>query len=224
VSPNSHVAIAAGAQNGFNFGEVALAGIGGAVSAGIPDVFGGLDGAITTNISGTAGQFAENFANGAIGSIVTQGIGVATGLQNNFNWAGVATAGVEQGIGAQGGVGGKVEAWLAGAATNSLLTGMNFGQSLVQEAPNTVAQIGGEALATGAEDALSGVQQLLSAPPPPGGFSGGEGLVGSLEAVWKIVGGFRLTASYDSSSGCGQSRAVAGWPRSPRRPSAIRRI
>src|SRR3954452_21188615 len=34
--------------------------------------------------------------------------------------------------------------------------------------------------------------------------------------------GFQLAVSYDSSSGCGPSRAAAGWPRSPRRRSAIR--
>jgi hypothetical protein len=34
--------------------------------------------------------------------------------------------------------------------------------------------------------------------------------------------GFCGGAIYDSSSGCGQNRAVAGWPRSPGRPSAIR--
>ena len=34
--------------------------------------------------------------------------------------------------------------------------------------------------------------------------------------------GFRLVPGCDSSSGCGQNRAVAGWPRSPTRPSATR--
>jgi hypothetical protein len=36
--------------------------------------------------------------------------------------------------------------------------------------------------------------------------------------------GFPFLSEYDSCSGCGQTRAVAGWPRSPERPSAIRRI
>ena len=35
---------------------------------------------------------------------------------------------------------------------------------------------------------------------------------------------FHLRLGHDSSSGCGQSRAVAGWPRSPGRPSATRLI
>ncbi len=43
------------------------------------------------------------------------------------------------------------------------------------------------------------------------------------EAVWKLVcRGFRLALGYDSSSGYGPSRAVAGWPRSHARPSATR--
>src|SRR5688572_12289306 len=32
--------------------------------------------------------------------------------------------------------------------------------------------------------------------------------------------GFLLAEGYDSSPGCGQSGAVAGWPKSPGRPSA----
>src|SRR5687767_14885379 len=41
------------------------------------------------------------------------------------------------------------------------------------------------------------------------------------EPVWKKDWrGFRLVLWCDSSSGCGQSRAVAEWPRSPARPSA----
>jgi hypothetical protein len=48
--------------------------------------------------------------------------------------------------------------------------------------------------------------------------------VGS-EAVWKIVSeGFHAAWGYDSSSGCGQNRAVGGWPGSRRRRSGIRRI
>ncbi|MGO1077368.1 hypothetical protein, partial [Inquilinus sp. CA228] len=35
-------------------------------------------------------------------------------------------------------------------------------------------------------------------------------------------GGFLGERGYDSSYGCGRNRAVAGWPRSQRRPSAIR--
>lgn len=38
----------------------------------------------------------------------------------------------------------------------------------------------------------------------------------------RLENGFHLTSGHDSSSGCGQSRAVAGWPRSPRRRSATR--
>ncbi|MGO1079495.1 hypothetical protein, partial [Inquilinus sp. CA228] len=34
-------------------------------------------------------------------------------------------------------------------------------------------------------------------------------------------GGFLGERGYDSSYGCGRNRAVAGWPRSQRRPSAI---
>ena len=48
-------------------------------------------------------SFGQGFIAGAAGNIASQGIGVATGLQHSFSWAGVAAAGV----------GGGASNWLA---------------------------------------------------------------------------------------------------------------
>lgn len=48
-------------------------------------------------IGGTT--FGDEFAQGALTNAFIQGIGVATGLQKKFNWAGVAEAGIAAGVG-----------------------------------------------------------------------------------------------------------------------------
>ncbi|MES2443088.1 MAG: LysM peptidoglycan-binding domain-containing protein [Pseudomonadota bacterium] len=75
------VGVATGIQEKFSWKAVALAGIGAAVTGGLGQAFGG---------GGVLGAAAR----GAAGSAITQGIGVATGLQDKFSWAGVAAAGV----------------------------------------------------------------------------------------------------------------------------------
>jgi hypothetical protein len=85
------VGVATGIQEKFSFGAVALAGISAVVGGGIGKVFG--NGAVAGS------QFVGDVVRGVAGSVVTQGIGVATGLQDKFSWAGVAAAGVGAGIG-----------------------------------------------------------------------------------------------------------------------------
>jgi hypothetical protein len=68
------LALATGIQNKFSWKGVAMApisrGVGGRLSAALPG--GGLLGAVRR---------------GAAGSVILQGIGVATGLQKKFDWA-----------------------------------------------------------------------------------------------------------------------------------------
>lgn len=56
---------------------------------------------------------------GVAGNLVTQGIGVATGLQSRFDWAGVAAAGigngVMRGLNLPGDAAGSPRAWRAGS-------------------------------------------------------------------------------------------------------------
>jgi hypothetical protein len=62
-------------------------------------------------------------ARGVLGSVISQGLGVATGLQSRFSWSGVAAAGVGAGVGARVGAGpilSGMAGGLAGAAATSL--------------------------------------------------------------------------------------------------------
>ncbi|MBI1889492.1 MAG: LysM peptidoglycan-binding domain-containing protein, partial [Burkholderiales bacterium] len=77
-----------GVQDGFNWKDVALAAISGAVGGAMQGVsFAGLD------------KFGNAIVRGAISSALSQGISVATGLQKEFSWVGVAAAAVSAGVG-----------------------------------------------------------------------------------------------------------------------------
>ncbi|MDE2596364.1 MAG: M23 family metallopeptidase, partial [Sphingomonadales bacterium] len=111
-----------------------------------------------------------------LSSAITQGVGVATGLQDKFDWAGVAAAGVAAGVGVIAGkaigatpfkVDGKFDAKaftvsniaanaltgvaraIASAATRSLIEGTDFGENLGNSLPGEIGQTLGEVLAGG---------------------------------------------------------------------------
>jgi YD repeat-containing protein len=78
-------------------------------------------GAASVTVSATTFGLAVFGAIGAAaGSIVSQGVGVATGLQNKFSWKSVAMAGIGGGIG--GALGGVIKGatFIAGAARGAL--------------------------------------------------------------------------------------------------------
>ena len=108
---------------------------------------------------------------GALGNALTQGIGMATGLQKKFDWAGVAAAGVEAGVtGAitrgfedsksfntsitkpsftgvrvlSGGAG-----LIVNAATRSLVNGSDFGDNILAALPDFIGQTIGNMVAEG---------------------------------------------------------------------------
>jgi hypothetical protein len=83
------VGIATGMQQGFNWKGVALSALAGGVGGGLSQAIGGTG-------------FLANAARGALGSAIAQGIGVATGLQDKFDWAGVAAAGIGAEFGGSG--------------------------------------------------------------------------------------------------------------------------
>src|SRR5262249_42110796 len=115
------VGLALGIQHKFDWGAVGMAAIGGAVGAGLgPNTFTGLNGAFSESL----GQFGSFVARGVVGNIVTQGIGVATGLQKKFDWAGVAAAGVVQGVSSY--VGGKIAPHLDWSNPNSAKFELNL--------------------------------------------------------------------------------------------------
>src|SRR5690606_8988350 len=97
-----------------------------------------------------------------------QGIGVATGLQNKFDWAGVAAIGVSGAVGGQfgqkaqarfGTTGTRILAGTAAAITNaatrSAIIGDSFGDSLKQALPTIIGQIAGQALGDAANGAFA---------------------------------------------------------------------
>ncbi|MEI9997639.1 MAG: LysM peptidoglycan-binding domain-containing protein [Rhizomicrobium sp.] len=174
------VGLATGIQDSFNWGAVGLAAIGGGISGGL-GANGGLLG--EGGILGSTGDYIADAAlQGAAVSAATQGIGVATGLQNSFDWTGVVAAGIGAAAGTYVGhlltnsfsTGGSLNlggaaanlsatrflsgmaADIANAATRTLINGSDFGDNIIAALPDTIGQtIGGtiEDAAGGAFDA-----------------------------------------------------------------------
>jgi YD repeat-containing protein len=86
------VGVAIGAQDEFSWKGVALGAIGAGVSAGV--------GAALGPVTSTGFDKAMTLAGrGALTGAITQGISVATGLQNSFSWRSVAASAVGAGVG-----------------------------------------------------------------------------------------------------------------------------
>ncbi len=173
------VGLATGIQSKFDWGAVGLAAIGGAVSGGLgPNLSTGLNGAF-----GSFGPIGGAIARGVASNILTQGIGVATGLQKKFDWAGVAAAGVGAGIssavggwigvGADGnsafqndllsGVAG-IAGSIADAATRTLINGTDFGDNLVAALPDAIGNTIGRLVEDGISSAGTPDVQADQAP------------------------------------------------------------
>jgi hypothetical protein len=146
------VGIATGVQRGFDFKGLAMAGVAAGVTAGIGP------------IANVGNKFANAAIDGMLSNALAQGIGVATGLQSEFDLAGIAAAGVGAGVGRafgitatnRGSFGARAAAAsagaLAGAASRSVLTGTDFGDNILAVLPSVIAQTMGAM----AEDAISG--------------------------------------------------------------------
>jgi YD repeat-containing protein len=181
------VGVATGIQSKFDFKGLALAGIAGGVTAGLgpsSGVFKGGNGLFGQTVADAAGKAVfqagasgiqsatlSAVAQGALSNALTQGIGVATGLQGKFSWTGVATAGIGAGVGgaiagelkikdfsADGGrslgnIAGHTLAGSAGAmaaaATRSALSGGSFGDNLMRELPSAIGNTIGNLVAEG---------------------------------------------------------------------------
>ncbi|MBV8978313.1 MAG: LysM peptidoglycan-binding domain-containing protein [Alphaproteobacteria bacterium] len=152
------VGLATGIQKSFNWGAVGMAALGGAIGAGLgPNALTGANGAF-----GSLGTVGGAIARGVLGNVLTQGIGVATGLQKSFDWAGVAAAGVAAGVGAYVGqqlhldnpqmpsssltfVSGMA-GLIVGAATRSLVSGTDFGDNILKGLPDVIGQTVGSVM------------------------------------------------------------------------------
>ena len=84
------VGIGLGVQDGFSWSGVALGAISTAVGGGL---------AKFVPFEGAVGSLSNTVARTALGNVVTQGIGVVTGLQSTFNWTSVAASAVGSGVG-----------------------------------------------------------------------------------------------------------------------------
>lgn len=149
-------AVAAGIQDKFSWNAVAMAGISGGVGGGLG----------AANVGGAGWEGAA--VRGALGSAISQGVGVAVGLQSKFSWTGVAAAGVGAGISEKLGGGlkplygegaersfnniaahtgvGAAQA-LANAATRSVLEGTSFGDNVLAALPDVIGSTIGQILA-----------------------------------------------------------------------------
>ena len=141
-----------GQQKGFSWKSLA-------VSVITHEVTGGLN---ASGIFSAIGNATVRAAATAItANAVTQGIGVAVGLQKKFDFASVAAAGAGAALSAQirmPGPGGNMLRTaadaIAGAATRSLVTGTSFGDNILAVLPDVIGRSIGNAMA----DALSGAR------------------------------------------------------------------
>jgi YD repeat-containing protein len=86
----------------------------GAVQGGLLSGMGAFLGGGMAGAVGTAGAIGIGAASAAVGSIVSQGVGVATGLQDKFSWKGVALSALS------GGINGGMGAAFSGDGLNTL--------------------------------------------------------------------------------------------------------
>jgi YD repeat-containing protein len=158
------IGVATGLQDKFSWSGVALAALGGGVGGAIgPGGLFGVNGAF-----GNVGSpFVQGALRGALSSAITQGIGVATGLQSKFDFVGVAAAGIGAGIsgavsGKFGGLGSfgqslatNAVGGLANAATRSLVNGTDFGDNILAALPDIIGNTVGGFVADQVSSALN---------------------------------------------------------------------
>ncbi len=155
--------VATGIQDKFDWKAVGLSALSGGVGAGMN--FAPLIGAGSAGMGGMVGAALR----GAASSIVTQGVAVATGLQEKFSWTSVAVsavmASVGKGLSSKLGLPGDPRQWdfddygtsavvntasaFAGAATMSALDGTGFGDNLIAVLPQAIGQTIGQMVAGG---------------------------------------------------------------------------
>lgn len=154
--------VATGIQDKFNWTGVTLAAIGGGVGGALGP--GGLAGGEKGLFSGIGNATAAIGLRAATSSALSQVVGLVTGLQSKFSWAGIAAAGVGAAAGmAAGGnsdgfgnfAASSAATLVANAATRSALEGSSFGDNILAALPDTLATILFRAIGK----AANGVQQ-----------------------------------------------------------------
>jgi YD repeat-containing protein len=162
------VALATGIQSSFDWKELGMAAASAGVSAGLDSI------PFFASMASESASIGETIVHSAVVNAATQGVGVATGLQSRFDWAGVAAAAVSGGViraanlnlhlniaGTAGIAARSVVTGMAGsianAATRSLINGSDFGDNIIAGLPDVLVQTVGNMVA----DRLSQPKSLL---------------------------------------------------------------
>ena len=159
--------IATGMQQDFDWRSVGLAALSGGVSGGL----GGF-----APLGGDPASFGNLVTRAAVGSALTQGIGVATGLQRSFSWQSVAASGIGAGVGygvgqaLQGtGINPYVGAGLSGFAAGTATALARGGRvSVTQIATDAFGQALGNAFVDNIQNPGTQAQKLQGFGPASG--------------------------------------------------------
>ncbi|SFQ11319.1 LysM peptidoglycan-binding domain-containing protein [Variovorax sp. 770b2] len=198
--------VEAGVGAGVALADAGLAGImsagGAAMAGGVAAGAAGMGGAVALSGIGAGAAMGAAVIGGAVGSIVSQGVGIAIGAQDEFSWKGVALgalgAGVSAGVGGYFGPVGpsvqgmdRVAAFAGRAALSSAIT---QGISVATGLQSSFSWRGVAASAVGAgvaQGVTAGVNELTGYDPQAG-FNFGKGLLaGSLAG---LAGGLTTAA------------------------------
>ncbi|NIJ36979.1 YD repeat-containing protein [Sphingopyxis panaciterrae] len=224
------VGIAIGAQSGFSWKSVGMAAIAGGIGGGLSELgkAAGAAGSVSdkiTNISKAAsGGFGSAVLRGALSSALTQGIGVATGLQSKFDFAGVAAAGIGAATGygmrtamdgrwsyggadfhaplssldrlAQGAASNAATA-IAAAATRSAISGDSFGDSLMRALPDVIGNTLYESTVAGLASVTASGSRLTRLAQNNIIFDGGIPIAGDPEIDPAIVANGRRMSFFE---------------------------
>jgi len=124
------VAIAMGMQDNFSWSAVGQGALSAGIGAGVGAALNGA-GLLARATQTTPLTTMQLMQNAAVTSIATQGIKVATGLQDHFSWAGVAAAAVGAGVGqaTSNVIGGTFGSGFAGDVMRGTLSGLAGGMA-----------------------------------------------------------------------------------------------
>lgn len=140
----------AGNQSKFNWSELGASAVAGGISGGL-----GLMGGTAGPLSHVSSGLGQAVFDAAGSNAIHQGVNMALGLQKTFSWTSLAVSSVAAGAAYEtfGSVQGDkltrsvlagTAAVLAGAATNSLLTGNDLGKSVLEALPSAIGSTIGE--------------------------------------------------------------------------------
>ncbi len=146
------VGMAIGAQDSFSWKGVALGALGAGVGAGVASWLSG--GSAGAWLAGKGGDLAAA-GRMAIGSIASQGLSIATGLQRGFDWKGVAASAASGFVSASAGDWAKGANWdlagqrFASTVAGGLMSAAVRGGSIGKDLPGIIGDAVGSAVTVG---------------------------------------------------------------------------